>query len=552
MAVLTPILRPIVKAIQQAIKSVSIIPLLTLISADATGKLVADGYSDARTAIAANSLMIADNYGLLFDLPGLQIPMENARYPQQLAASTDIPSTQGVTVVVGAEYMVSVAGADASTAILTGAGTGTLTNDGVSRQALNSPITATTTTLTITISGAVTNLLVEDVTGKANQNPSEYISSAENGGLATYFTENANTVSSNVVTEAVGANLSPFPTLMHMPGATNSLPDSFDLTTWNQTGTAVSALDANGLTGAPNTASTLTDNDGAAFEFVEKLTTVANDSATHTLEAWIAKDSDETRFPDLLAQLVGGSTVTESGHLNTSSGVGGSRHSSAVVVVDRGLWWQMLVPVTNNSSGNTSLRYRLYPAITDVFETTDVAATGSIEVAHTSLHLNKTVAEVKNLSPVVTSGAAVTRGDTLIERSPRAGAFDETSGTVMMRMVMAEASQVDAAALGIISANGVIASIIEMATGDGSFFSYDGTNSNNLNAVTWLAGETMLVTLTFEDSVLVGYIRNVTTGDPGVNTADLPFDGAFVLSGDKLEFFLGNLHKINLVAMEIL
>jgi hypothetical protein len=490
--------------------------LLGGIVADPDGKINPRGYTDARTAVAANDLLIEDNYGLYFSLPGLQLPIEYARYVKNLAASTDIPATQGVTVVVGAEYMVSIAGANASTAVLSGAGTGTLTNDGTNRQALNSPITATTTTLTITISGAVTNLLVEDVTGKSNQNPSEYVSSSDNGGLATYLTENANTVSSNVVTEAVGgllgieyneelvtngtfdsdtsgwgvdndADLSvdtnrlkvlgtgttfpngyqvittvvnqvykvvanfdrdssattaylnvgttvagaeidqasstdasgtisvtftattttthisvfggpgsttycfwdnisvkeyetPAPSLMHMPGATNSLPDSYDLTTWTQTGTAVSALDATGLTGAPNTATTLTD-DGAGHEYVSDTLVVGNDSNSHTFELWVEKDAVSSRQVEIALRLSVGTEQNIFYTFETDTGTDLLRASigtASAELVDRGDWWQALVDVANNSTGNITLTHTVYPARSSVLGTPNSAATGSM------------------------------------------------------------------------------------------------------------------------------------------------------------------------------
>jgi len=63
----------------------------------------------------------------------------------------------------------------------------------------------------------IKNSQVEDVTGQANQNPSEYVSTnvlsapyhgANVDGVQYFTTQNGNTVASNVVTEATGANIS--------------------------------------------------------------------------------------------------------------------------------------------------------------------------------------------------------------------------------------------------------------------------------------------------------------------------------------------------------
>ncbi|MCA9326872.1 hypothetical protein KC976_04715, partial [Candidatus Saccharibacteria bacterium] len=64
-------------------------------------------------------------------------------------------------------------------------------------------------------------------------------------------------------TDGSGDPLDPLPSLYGAPAYTNSLTYSNDLTGWSQVGTSVSALDAVGLTGAPNTATTLTDDNGA-------------------------------------------------------------------------------------------------------------------------------------------------------------------------------------------------------------------------------------------------------------------------------------------------
>lgn len=87
-------------------------------------------------------------------------------------------TTQSITVVSGREYQVTIAGANGATCVASNAFTGTLTADGTNRISWpnGTPKTAASTTLTLTITGTLTELLVEDVTGASNQAPSEYVS----------------------------------------------------------------------------------------------------------------------------------------------------------------------------------------------------------------------------------------------------------------------------------------------------------------------------------------------------------------------------------------
>ena len=152
------------------------------------------------------------------DVPSGGIRFRGGRSAYNLAASTDSPATQNITVVSGNVYQVRIGAASASgsTAVLSNAATGTLTGDATDPQSFDTAKTASTTTLTITITGSVTDLQVEDVTGQSNQNPSEYVSvgtlsspfhGAGIDGYKWFETENGNTVTSNVVTEATGAAL---------------------------------------------------------------------------------------------------------------------------------------------------------------------------------------------------------------------------------------------------------------------------------------------------------------------------------------------------------
>jgi hypothetical protein len=217
-------------------KDYSSVILSQLPQVDATGKINLGLWEDVRD----DDIRLLDHEGVIRIIPGALsaivpggiVPYQDARIIQNLWPSSDdsdTPTTQIITTISGHEYQLTI-GADSangSTAVCSGAFVGTLTGDAVDRQSWNNgiPKTATTTSLTVTITGAVTKISLEDVTGQANQNPGEYQKvDAANSlyGFAYYATENGNTVDgSGVVTEAVGANLSPAPTMVHWPSSTN-------------------------------------------------------------------------------------------------------------------------------------------------------------------------------------------------------------------------------------------------------------------------------------------------------------------------------------------
>lgn len=145
------------------------------------------------------------------DFEGRVIPVKSgearftgARRVENLLTSSDTASTQTPTVVVGTYCLTLGGGTGSITA--TGVGSGTLGASATTRKSML--ITTTAGGLVLTVTGTVTNWILENVTGQTNQNPSEYVSSSWNDTGATgvrYFpTTNGNTVASNVVTEGIG------------------------------------------------------------------------------------------------------------------------------------------------------------------------------------------------------------------------------------------------------------------------------------------------------------------------------------------------------------
>lgn len=117
---------------------------------------------------------------------------------------------------------------------------------------------------------------------------------------------------------------------------------------------AVSATKAAGMTSPDGSslccAVTATSNGGRG----ERQITVANDGNTHWCCLVMEKKSvSETATLQLV--LTGGSTVTVTVGVNIQTGTTGS---PVAVVIDRGSWWEVWAPITNNSTGNTTLTIR--------------------------------------------------------------------------------------------------------------------------------------------------------------------------------------------------
>ena len=158
------------------------VQLRTIPSFDAiTGRLIQGSWYNIRTD--DNSTFINSD-GYVEGVSNSKLIYTGARVVQNLAALTATPSTQNITVVSGRKYLVSIGAGSAvgATAVCSNAFIGTITGDanGVDRVTFadDVPRTATSATLTITITGDVVDLQVQDVTNKAINNALEEYESA--------------------------------------------------------------------------------------------------------------------------------------------------------------------------------------------------------------------------------------------------------------------------------------------------------------------------------------------------------------------------------------
>ena len=227
------------------------------------------------------------------------------------------------------------------------------------------------------------------------------------------------------------------------PAYTNSLTYSNDLTNaaWTKSNTTAS-LDAVGITGAPNTATTFTDSDGANLGYINRYVTIPDDSNPLVMRYFIEKDSDTSRYPRLGIRIIDGTTqLRENAIINTSTGAIAAQpnNEGTTEVNDAGLFWEVLSQVTNNSSGNVRCQITPVPAYnSDGSATADSSATGSIIVGNIELHLNKTIAQVRGSAPIIT--AASTVSTTAVYGTFDIANHDNSTGAYYLEMSPAYAS----------------------------------------------------------------------------------------------------------------
>ena len=112
------------------------------------------------------------------------------------------------------------------------------------------------------------------------------------------------------------------------------------------------------------TADEIDDNDGAVAEARQQAITIADDSTTWVGSVFVRKAPTGSPVVALHVGLTGGTARTGIVLLDpiTGSVLAGGAEEIKVAVIEHGNAWRIWTSVANNSTGNTSLEYRLYPA----------------------------------------------------------------------------------------------------------------------------------------------------------------------------------------------
>lgn len=178
--------------------------------------------------------------------------------------------------------------------------------------------------------------------------------------------------------------------ILNAQAHTNTIPYShtFDATGWTVASLTVSKT-AYGADAAANTGTVLTDATGATLGSTGYATTVTNDSSSHWVSCLIAKSGKTTSYPGLRVRLQGGTTEkTGSVTINPARGTVTVRTDVAenayddVVVHDYGFFWRVCMKITNNSTGNTTLRVLLNAAVAASFTGTWTATAQGSQIFH--------------------------------------------------------------------------------------------------------------------------------------------------------------------------
>ena len=421
--------------------------------------------------------------GTVFDPEGLvvttepgEISIEGARRERNIATSL---TTHSITVESGRTYQISCEGDNASTVVLSGAATGTLTNDGSDRQAFNTAKTATTTTLALTVAGALTALQAQDVTGRANTAPSDNILAATDYGYGVpgvkyYNTTNGNTVVNNGLVETEGADipLAPAPQVSMQPARTNLFIRSSEMDDVAWTKTAISTSPGqSGFAGYS--------------ESVSLVPTAA--SSSHWFSQYIAATSDEEYSFSLIVKPAGYDVfqVTGSNGFNTSytnyilSGEGSvgsktaSTQKSTITALADGSYFIEHTDVATATGQARALFSVLQSDVAARLPAYSGDGVSGVWIAHAGVDEGSTAT-----SPIKTTTAPVTRDNDLIEVADFSNWAPTTSGI----MLFAFTPSGDWAALGAeqLVYGGASANLLFRSANDDGLKATDGTSTPSI------------------------------------------------------------------------
>ena len=343
-------------------------------------------------------------------------------------------------------------------------------------------------------------------------------------GFAYYDTANGNTVASNVITEAVGSALATVPTMVHWPASTNILIHSRDISSWSDTGTPTEVQDQEGVDGSPNTAWTIGDNDVELFEYKQIDTVISDDSNTHILSFYIAKDNDEARFPEFQFALQNGTGQYIFTQVNTKTGAitnrttVGTVSSSIESISDS--YWRLILTVQNNGTGNTNAAAIIYPSITTTWGDVEVQAQGTCIVDFVQLELDQSFAS----PPILTVGASASR-DVTGTRHPFAGYFNQSGGVCVCDC---EKSAANPAFSGIVSIRENKSSLLYNDAAGTALISYDGTSTTSKGGFTTLNNKYRIAVKWFTSGDLQVGLKDIDgAGSWGWDVTPASYDGGF-------------------------
>lgn len=204
--------------------------------------------------------------------------------------------------------------------------------------------------------------------------------------------------------------------LLMEAASTNELPQSQNFVTaeWNGVGSPIRSMNEIGIDGQPNTAATLTDNSTTFTAFYNDDVTVPDDSNPAVGSIFIKKTTGQAHAAGVNLLYLNGTTTLEAKYFFDTNNGTFTQASDSPDALDShsaeliGDFWRLNLVLSNNSTGNTTLSIRIYPAIgLNGINVPDLTITGSNIFAQAQIELNRTKAS----TPIITAGAAGTRAD---------------------------------------------------------------------------------------------------------------------------------------------
>ena len=346
-----------------------------------------DGY----TPLAAypNQNTVYDWEGTPIQTRHWEVAFSGYRRIENLLQRTTTLSTQTATLLSGSDtHVLSFTGT--GTITYSGAASGSLVGQGASVR-VSKQITTTTTSLVCTASVDVRMAQLEDVSYQSNKNPGEYVSHGDEvypyhgvgrDGIKLFTTENGNTVSTELVTEAAGAALNPNTIIKGLDawhGSNNVCLQSENFgTTWSAVGSPTRSAEAKHCGFIK--LDLLGDDDGAALEgYTQNLAFTYASSARKGVSCFISEGTststvirlrDTTASADRLL-----ATITWSGGLPVVAITTGEVNGTGYESLANGVF-RVLLRATGVVIANTN-QLQVYPATDNVLA---IGNTGNVYV----------------------------------------------------------------------------------------------------------------------------------------------------------------------------
>jgi hypothetical protein len=217
---------------------------------------------------------------------------------------------------------------------------------------------------------------------------------------------------------------------------TNIQTYSEDSSFWSETGTSVINSNAAVAPDGSNTATILTDDDGAGYEFARLVQPTISTNTDYAFSMFVKKDAvgAATRVPAFRLTFLGGTGQTFDLQFDTSNGdfdaaivSGGSGTITGGVIDHSTDYWRFYAIVNDGNTANTSFRCDIFPAITSgtVGGGDSASETGSVTVWGAQLEVGTFPS-----SYIATKSTSVTRNSDFVFNTSLSGQITQGAFTM--------------------------------------------------------------------------------------------------------------------------